>query len=516
MKIKKILPGIFSVWVALCGQTSLTATAHAYSIIGGEGDGIDTAISGDFNGDGKMDIVVCSGDHNDVTPAAADCITADPGDPYDPEDDVTGSDPSDPECDGETTFNTGAVWIFLDGVGTDTPVSDATTAIYGDTEYAELGHSCANGGDFDGDGLEDIVVSTHPYYGEKTYVIMGSSDLADMTGLDSGNVLEISAGGPVAGVGDVDQDGYADIVIGDLYDDTSGVYAGAAYLIYGKADLQAITFNNAKRGILVGTQWVKFTGEAERDYAGDSVAGAGDVNGDGNADFLVGASENDDGGYGSGKAYLVLGGIRPRVTTWSLGRSSIVKFTGETAGDSAGISLAGAGDVNGDGFDDVVIGAYASDQGGNAFGAAFLVWGSSIPTDTDLGDASVEKFIGDTDYQYAGSTVAGVGDVDGNGLDDFLISTSATGEQSAFLVSGRSSYASPVTLASGWKIDEFMSSTDDENFGSFVGPAGDLDGDGTIYFFIGANRNDDGGYGSGKIWIQTEIRGDRSGSVTLE
>ena len=116
----------------------------------------------------------------------------------------------------------------------------------------------------------------------------------------------------------------------------------------------------------------KFIGEDANDQAGFSVASAGDVNGDGYDDLLVGALYDDDGGSQAGAAYLIFG---PVTGDFDLSAAD-AKFIGEAASDYAGISVASAGDVNGDGYDDLLVGAYGDDDGGTNAGAAYILYGS--------------------------------------------------------------------------------------------------------------------------------------------
>ncbi|MFX0113560.1 MAG: integrin alpha, partial [Candidatus Hodarchaeota archaeon] len=125
-----------------------------------------------------------------------------------------------------------------------------------------------------------------------------------------------------------------------------------------------------------------FIGEDASDEAGGSVAGAGDVNGDGFADILIGAPKHDDEGNRAGQTYLVLG--RPDVTAWN-GSDPLdlayanASFIGEDEDDFSGQSVAGAGDVNSDGFADILIGASADEEGGSAAGQTYLVLGEPLP-----------------------------------------------------------------------------------------------------------------------------------------
>jgi hypothetical protein len=160
---------------------------------------------------------------------------------------------------------------------------------------------------------------------------------------------------------------------------------------------------------------VEYWGENHFDYAGVCVSGAGDVDGDGYDDLLVGASGHDVGGTDAGAAYLVLGSASPA----SARLTAAVEYEGAAEGDHAGVSVSGAGDVDGDGHDDVLVGAYGDGDGGWFAGAAFLVLGSAAPASTSL--ATAVEYWGEDDFDYAGISVAGAGDVNGDGYDDVLV-----------------------------------------------------------------------------------------------
>ena len=114
-----------------------------------------------------------------------------------------------------------------------------------------------------------------------------------------------------------------------------------------------------------------FTGQAAGDLFGYSVSRAGDVNGDGYSDIIVGANGNDAGGNNAGRAYIYFGGA-------SMDNTADVILTGEAAGDYFGYSVSTAGDVNGDGYSDVIVGAYLNDAGGSDAGRAYIYFGGYI------------------------------------------------------------------------------------------------------------------------------------------
>ncbi|MCH7879867.1 MAG: FG-GAP repeat protein, partial [candidate division Zixibacteria bacterium] len=167
------------------------------------------------------------------------------------------------------------------------------------------------------------------------------------TGEAAGDVFGIS----VSGAGDVNNDGFADLIVGALPNDAGGSNAGRAYVYSGQT------------GALLHT----FTGEAAGDWFGHSVSGAGDVNNDGFADLIVGGPGNNAGGGNAGRAYVYSGQTGALLHT----------FTGEAAVDFFGFSVSGAGDVNNDGFADLIVGAYRNDAGGSDAGRAYVYSGQT-------------------------------------------------------------------------------------------------------------------------------------------
>lgn len=173
------------------------------------------------------------------------------------------------------------------------------------------------------------------------------------------------AGTYVASAGDVDADGHDDILIGAWGDDEGGDGAGAAYLVYGPVTA-SLDLSSAD---------AKLIGEDAGDRAGVSVSSAGDVDADGHSDLLVGAQGDDDNGNDSGVAYLVYGPV-----TASLDLSTAdARFNGEGGGGYAGRSVAAAGDVDADGYGDLLVGAFHDNEGGTDAGAAYLILFADMP-----------------------------------------------------------------------------------------------------------------------------------------
>jgi Ca2+-binding RTX toxin-like protein len=234
------------------------------------------------------------------------------------------------------------------------------------------------------------------------------------------------SGCSVASAGDVNGDGFADLIIGDRLAYTHGYRSGASYVVFGKeggfaAKLQLSNLN--------GSNGFKISGEASRDYSGWSVASAGDINGDGFADVIVGAPQAYAQGYRSGVSYIVFGkqgDFAANLELSSLNGSNGFQISG-SADDRSGFSVASAGDVNGDGFADVIVGAPAVSYLGVRYsGATYIVFGKASGFDANLQLSSLNgangfKVNGEKDFVNSGRSVASAGDVNGDGFADVTI-----------------------------------------------------------------------------------------------
>jgi len=306
------------------------------------------------------------------------------------------------------------------------------------------------------------------------------------------------AGCSVSSAGDIDADGRDDILIGACGADDSGLLAGKAHLVLGRNLGDASTINLADADY-------SFIGERKRDMAGVSVSGAGDVDGDGFDDILIGADQNDDGGEDYGKAYLVLSSSLSDFSTIDLADADY-RLYGENGGDHAGCSVSSAGDVDADGRDDILIGAYGNDNGGSFAGKAYLLLGQNLDSISPINLAGANySFIGENESDLAGISVSGTGDVDGDGFDDILIGANSSddgGEDAgkAYLVlSGSLSDFSTIDLADA--DYSFVGEASEDYAGRSVSSAGDVDGDGLDDLLIGAYGNDEGGDSAGKSYL---------------
>lgn len=396
---------------------------------------------------------------------------------------------------GADTYAGAAYLVLGSGSFASRSLAAADAYFVGESENDRAGWSVAGAGDFNGDGFSDILVGACLHAGRGSYagiayLLLGSSSVGSRSlsladAQFEAEEAEDQAGYSVSGVGDVNSDGYGDVLVGAIGADIAGSASGAAYLLLG---------SGAPTSRALSAADAVFGGEATGDHAGFSVAGGGDVDGDGLADMLVGAEFNADAGAAAGAAYLLLGSGSPASLNLS---SADAQFTGEAAGDSAGISVAG-GDVNGDGYVDVLVGAQGNDDSGGSAGAAYLVLGSSAPSPLSLSAADAQ-FAGEVESGRAGASVASA-DVDDDGLSDILIGGYGVDASAgaAYLVLGS---GSPTTVSLSAADARFAGEAASDQAGSSVSMPGDVDGDGYSDLLIGAYGNDDAASWAGSTYL---------------
>ena len=329
----------------------------------------------------------------------------------------------------------------------------------------------------------------------------------------------------VHSAGDVNGDGFADVIIGSFEQDSSSVDAGTAYVVYGHAGgFSSIDLHTP----LTPSQGFTITGVSAQDRLGYMVSGAGDVNGDGFDDVMVSAIYNDDNGHSAGATYVVFGKASGlgTVNLSTLDSSQGFKILGEHATDYSGYSIAAAGDINGDGFADIIVGAHENDRPGNAdAGAAYVVFGHAGGFGTiDLGTLTAAqgfKIQGAVTSDLAGIAVAGVGDVNGDGIDDFVVTADrddagAQDAGAAYVIFGHTGGFSPIDLATPLTPSQGFKIIGDARFdyaGRSVSAAGDVNGDGFADIIIGATGVDAGGQDSGAAYV---VFGKASGFGTID
>ncbi|RMD99507.1 MAG: hypothetical protein D6812_11455 [Deltaproteobacteria bacterium] len=383
----------------------------------------------------------------------------------------------------------------------------AATEFLGEGIQNLAGSALSGAGDVDGDGLSDFLIGAH-YNDEggemagKVYLYLGRREGYGETVLLS--EAEISfvgeapfdcAGIALSGAGDVDGDGLSDFLIGAYLNDEAGFDAGKAYLLFGKERGWAAGFPLAQAPL-------QFLGEHSGDGAGITLSGGGDFNGDGLADFAIGAPANGDAGPLAGRVYLFFGRSRPWDGVFSLAEADVI-ITGEAAGDRAGSALSLSHDLDGDGFSDLVIGAPGAGSAGNQTGKVYLLFGGTTVSNARISLSEVTTTIaGAHPFDQAGAFLATSPDLDGDRFADLLVAApgsdgSAPDGGAIFLLSGgRRDF--PATL--GESDAEFPGEAGYDQSGR-VAAVGDLDRDGRADFLVGTPPNDSGGHYAGKAHL---------------
>ncbi|MDO9019094.1 MAG: FG-GAP-like repeat-containing protein [Deltaproteobacteria bacterium] len=385
-------------WTRPAAGIALTPDRLLEGAAAGDYFGHSVAGAGDVNGDGYADLVVGA-------------YSADPGGRY--------------EAGTASVFYGSATWTQPVAGTARTP----DRLLEGAVRNA-FGFSVAGAGDINGDGYADLAVlallavpgesasAASVYHGSATWTqpAAGTASTPDRFLLDEGST---ALNPSLASAGDVNGDGYADLVIGAGGANPSGRFsAGKASVYYGSATWTQPAAGTAR------TPDRLLEGAASGDGFGSSVASAGDVNGDGYADLVVGAYGADPvGRLGAGTASVFYGSA-----TWTQPASGTARtpdrlFEGAAAGDTSGWSVAGAGDVNGDGYADLVVGAFRADPGGrDAAGTASLFYGSATWTQPAAGTARTPDRLleGAAADGWFGVSVASADDVNGVGIGGLI------------------------------------------------------------------------------------------------
>ena len=405
----------------------------------------------------------------------------------------------------------------------------------GADSFDDFGFSVSGVGDVNGDGLDDVIVGAHQvgFAVGASYVVFGRASgfvsPVAASSLDGSNGFVLDgvgagdfAGWSVSGAGDVNGDGLDDFVIGAREAFDGAERPGAAYVIFGNGAGFSSPFDLST---LNGANGFKLNGINDLDRAGHAVSRAGDVNGDGVDDIIVGAYRADPAGRDSaGETYVVFGnsaGFSSPFELSSLDGSNGFIVNGIDALDESGWSVGAAGDVNGDGVDDIIIGGRESTLVGTSPGSAYVVFGRSSGFSSPLELSSLDGsngFVvnGVSPFIASGHSVDGVGDVNGDGVDDFIVSAylANVGAQSSvgesYLVYGsQTGFSSPFEISSLDGSNGFvLHGIDASDFAGYsVSGAGDVNGDGLGDFIIAAIGGDPNGSESGESYLVFGRRG---------
>ena len=365
------------------------------------------------------------------------------------------------------------------------------------TSGEDFGVTVSGAGDVNQDGYEDVIVGA-----PKADTTNGTdSGYARLFSGKDGTILYtfIGAsaddyfGSSVAGAGDVNRDGYPDVIVGASRDDTiNGTNSGSAWVFSG--EWIAKTSNQqtpTTQKVLLSSPWI---GDGPDDFFGGSVNRAGDVNRDGTQDLIVGAPEI--GGTTINQGYLrVFSGIDG---------SELRMISGESTGDGFGHPVSGAGDVNNDGYDDIIIGAPHADNGK---GYIYVFSGKDW---TRL--CKYYIYSSPTGHNFFGASVSGAGDVNKDGYADVIVGSprddwASLNSGSVWVFSGEyitNDGNSPTTnkILYSWHGNDTQGL-----FGEAVSGVGDVNKDGWPDLAVGAIQENNNGALSGSLRVYSGKNG---------
>jgi len=401
-------------------------------------------------------------------------------------------------------------------------------------EDGNLGYSVSDAGDINGDGIGDLVIGSPlgdpdgKINAGVTYVLFGSKERFDLTlnpstlgtkgfvinGAQAGD----QSGRSVSNIGDINGDGVDDLAIGAPFSGINGDNSGAAYIIFGSK--QSNYFSNPIELSVLGSKGLTIKGSNSGHNAGWAVSGAGDFNGDGINDLLIGATNPSDNENGiDGESYVIFGkrGFSSTIDLSNIGLNDGLKIISDDP-NNLGYSVSDAGDINKDGIDDLIIGAPYADPNGNSSGSSYVIYGRRIDTENPITDNTINvslldsnnnsnnDFTGFTingqDKDQSGFFVSKAGDINGDGIADLIIGARDGNPNNkefagrAYVVfckegdMGDNFNLSDLNGSNGFTINGIEAF---DNAGWSVSDLGDINDDGIDDIIIGANNGNNNG-----------------------
>ncbi|MEX1026764.1 MAG: integrin alpha [Candidatus Paceibacterota bacterium] len=368
--------------------------------------------------------------------------------------------------------------------------------------FDKFGDSVTSLGDLDGDGVNDLAVgasndNADGFSRGAVHIVLMNSDgrakssVRIASGAGGGPVLTDQAhfGSSVASLGDLDGDGVNDLAIGALGDDTGG----AVYVLLMNSD------GTAKSNLKIANGTGGGPDLTNSGSFGASVTSLGDLDGDGVDDLAVGEDLDDTGGINSGAVYVLF------MNSDGAAKSSVKISHGTGGGPTLadlnffGSSVAAFGDLDGDGVNDLAVGAYGDDTGGDSRGAVHVLLMNSDGTAKK--NVKIASGTGGgpmlADRDAFGTSVASLGDIDGDGVNDLAVGavshSGGRGVVYMLLMNSDGTAKSSVKIADNPDDPDF--------FGISVASLGDLDGDGVNELAVGADFDDTGGLRRGAVHI---------------
>jgi hypothetical protein len=444
------------------GTAAGLSSAYAWVALGDSADaryGYGLATAGDLNGDGYSDLIVGA-----------------PG-----------------------RSGTGAVYCYLGGPR-NLEASPSMTSVGGQAGE-EAGYCVASAGDVNGDGFSDIIIGAPWWDGGEAdegaaFFYYGSAAGPSSAAVWRAEPNQVNArmGVSVAGLASVNGDGYSDVAVGDHRYDNGETDEGMVFVWYGSAS------GLGSYGTPANADWKAESNQASSIF-GMSVASAGDLNCDGYGDLVVGADYYENGQTNEGAAFVWYGSATGLGANGTPANADWMA-EGNQASGLFGAAVASAGDVNGDGCGDLVVGAPYYDNGSTDEGSAFVWYGSPTGLGASGSPANADWHgESNSAGALYGLSVAGAGDVNGDGYSDVLVGA-PNYDYGSFAEAGRISLydgslgglpASPSWYTSGWQASGL--------FGTSVAGAGDVNGDGYADIVVGAPGQGNGEAGEGIVYV---------------